>query len=323
MLLSRRRGFTLIELLVVIAIIAVLIALLLPAVQQAREAARRSTCKNNLKQLGLACHNYEETYRRFPSGGEGTDWTGTSAIYGSAGTQNGTGNQNQTGFDPHSTITALLPFFDQSPVYNQMNLGFAYNSIPGTTPANTNRVAAKSKIESLLCPSNGVFTEDYQGYGQTDYMVTCYTDLMPTPPPTGVTCATLMGTSGNLRCASTATARGARKDGMLGLGGTKGGLVSDGLTNVILFVESAGKESLQGATGLIGKHTDPFAGSDSCGGTFRCPNRWADPDSAGGVSGSQAGNGVLFAMIPDPDVRSCSTAFDSTSICSASTLQSV
>src|SRR4051812_34956396 len=89
----RRRGFTLIELLVVIAIIAVLIALLLPAVQQAREAARRTQCKNNLKQIGLALHNYHDTYDQFPLGVlNKLNWR-----------------------------VSVLPMLDQAPAYNQLS----------------------------------------------------------------------------------------------------------------------------------------------------------------------------------------------------------
>src|ERR1700758_1171263 len=95
------RGFTLIELLVVIAIIAVLIALLLPAVQQAREAARRTQCKNNLKQMGLGLHNYESTFKVFPSSGE-------SPL---------PSNTGLTVFFPASTFSLILPYIDQAPIY--------------------------------------------------------------------------------------------------------------------------------------------------------------------------------------------------------------
>ena len=110
---NTRRGFTLIELLVVIAIIAILIALLLPAVQQAREAARRSTCKNNLKQIGLALHNYHETHNVFPSGWIGVEpGVGPNVEFGSGW---GWG-------------TMSLPFMDQANLYTQLNFDLDINN---------------------------------------------------------------------------------------------------------------------------------------------------------------------------------------------------
>ncbi len=102
-----RRGFTLIELLVVIAIIAVLIALLLPAVQQAREAARRTQCKNNLKQFGLALHNYHDTHKVFPprQGGSGANagCTSTNCHRGRL-----------------SAFVMMAPFYEQTALFNQI-----------------------------------------------------------------------------------------------------------------------------------------------------------------------------------------------------------
>ena len=141
---QRARGFTLIELLVVIAIIAVLIALLLPAVQQAREAARRSQCKNNLKQLGLALHNYHDTVNMFPSAGYWRDpATGISAgAYGGGSSSIGIFN-----FMQHSYIVAILPYLDQSPLYMQYNFGANINNGTNLTLGNTH-------IGSLVCPSD-------------------------------------------------------------------------------------------------------------------------------------------------------------------------
>ena len=131
-------GFTLIELLVVIAIIAVLIALLLPAVQQAREAARRSQCKNNLKQMGLALHNYHDAFSVFPPGG--TTCNPCSA-YSSA--NNG-----------HLMTADILPYMDQVAIYNKLNWrvpGYAYYT--GVQDA-AHEAALLTKIPAYICPSS-------------------------------------------------------------------------------------------------------------------------------------------------------------------------
>lgn len=133
------RAFTLIELLVVIAIIAILIALLLPAVQQAREAARRSTCKNNMKQIGLALHNYHSTHRIFPV-----------HRHGGRHGANTVGNMGNI-----SWLAMLLPYMDQAPLYNLIDFSVAS---PGRDQriinARVNLVARRTIIPALLCPSN-------------------------------------------------------------------------------------------------------------------------------------------------------------------------
>jgi prepilin-type N-terminal cleavage/methylation domain-containing protein len=137
------RGFTLIELLVVIAIIAILIALLLPAVQQAREAARRTQCKNNLKQLGLACHNYHDTFGQFPQNYDGRP---VSEM---------TGGNWQQGYGDFGWIVMALPYLDQAPLYNQFNFSDrsgSGGSFGWTSQQNTN--AASTIIPALMCPSN-------------------------------------------------------------------------------------------------------------------------------------------------------------------------
>jgi prepilin-type N-terminal cleavage/methylation domain-containing protein len=121
-----KKGFTLIELLVVIAIIAILVALLLPAVQQAREAAKRTQCKNHLKQWGLALHNYHDTYNVFPMGSMGLSVTG-----------------------PENNLSwhvRVLPYIDQANLYNSADFNLHYNTAPNINLRDV-------RFEVLHCPS--------------------------------------------------------------------------------------------------------------------------------------------------------------------------
>ncbi|MDB5346670.1 MAG: prepilin-type cleavage/methylation protein [Schlesneria sp.] len=127
---NRRRAFTLIELLVVIAIIAVLIALLLPAVQQAREAARRTQCRNNLKQIGIALHNYHESNQVFPMGFSDGVW-GNSETFGG-----------------WSWSAALLPYIDQGPLFNQLNFSATPYSV------GVNQTLTATSLAAFSCPSD-------------------------------------------------------------------------------------------------------------------------------------------------------------------------
>ena len=164
----RQRGFTLIELLVVIAIIATLIALLLPAVQQAREAARRSQCKNNLKQFGLALHSYHETSNCLPP-----SFIDSNPAMGSA--LNAANNLNGLGWG-----TMVLPFVDQAPLYHKISLetgGFARSWLDsnndGILSSNDAIPSAKTILPVFNCPSDpaGGINPDKGNMGKSNYLV--------------------------------------------------------------------------------------------------------------------------------------------------------
>lgn len=128
-----KAGFTLIELLVVIAIIAILVALLLPAVQQAREAARRSSCKNNLKQVGLALHNYHDLFTCFPPGGVAPDSDGRRGA---------------------SWLVRILPMMEQSAAYDQITFDDTDWTMQGTRLNRNWAVTNQLRVDSFNCPSS-------------------------------------------------------------------------------------------------------------------------------------------------------------------------
>ena len=285
---SRRQGFTLIELLVVIAIIAILIALLLPAVQQAREAARRTQCKNNLKQLGLAVHNFESTYSKLPHPGQCDSTGGAATVYMT-----------------QSTPTLLLPYVEQANAYALMDsqltraqmvtnavydmtnihpdaLGAVYHD-----PAFPNTVlAAKTQIPSFVCPSTPIAagTRSPDGYGVWDYMFISVTDV----EEGGTGAVDPVGT----RPSTSARRLAMTRQGALSCEKKWGfGSITDGTSNTILCIEDAGRAHPNaGQFASLSTRPAPLAADSvawSGGATGgRRMYAWADPDSStNGLSG--------------------------------------
>lgn len=166
----RRRGFTLIELLVVIAIISVLVSLLLPAVQQAREAARKTQCKNNLKQIGLALSSYHDSFTTFPMG----YCAGLPYVDGATDTANGWG-----------WSAMILPYLDQGPLYNSFNFRGPVEAASGI----------QTRIPAFICPSDNAPEGPIQiknaagtlitNAAVTSYGAVCGGDDTGTTDPTG------------------------------------------------------------------------------------------------------------------------------------------
>ncbi len=251
-----KKGFTLIELLVVIAIIAILIALLLPAVQQAREAARRSTCKNNLKQIGLAFHNYHDTHRCFPF-----SWFADVS--------------NPT--NPKASVygVMLLPYLDQAPLYNQWNSSYpAFDALAAIPAVAQNLTVVATPLPVFMCPSTPEATKhsyDLTGAGLPVTYTAARTDYCPAS-----------GIRGDFATiAYTGQPNSGSRSGMLNLVGvdpsnpTKGDTVTrmrdivDGSSNTLLLGERVGGTNIYNRQQLNPALTTLY-GLDNGGG-------WGDP----------------------------------------------
>ena len=231
-----RRGFTLVELLVVIAIIGILVGLLLPAVQAAREAARRMQCSNNMKQMGLALHNYESAFKRIPV-----------AIWSENPLRNTNGTSGQYDDDGYGWMTSILPFVEQNPLYERLSAHNGITAPPLGTPGALEKhwVAMGSPANGAPIPGGETIIPFYK----------CPSSTLPALcPPTyvipGAAVATPLNEPWAAGYATTdyktcAHGQYSDIDGMMGKlweypnGGVKFAEVTDGLSNTALACESA------------------------------------------------------------------------------------
>ncbi|HBE68740.1 MAG TPA: hypothetical protein DDW52_11395 [Planctomycetaceae bacterium] len=278
---ATRQGFTLIELLVVISIIAILIALLLPAVQQAREAARRTQCKNNMKQIGLGLHNFESTYGALPNGGQAKrGGNGSNAGQNVFFTEEG--DLESLGDASHSFQTHLLPYIEQANVYELMNVDYRYDFPDGSPEAPNNSRAAQTHIPGYLCPSTPRAAEaDQERFGFTDYSapVTVRPGLSGNPNQPRYKCA-LNGDS---------TRKLAR--------------ITDGTSNTVAVAEDAGRADVPTGGFMVVKTEVMDDGTP----VDRRSWAWADPDNAFNVDRLVNNNKTPIGGPPDCtwDVVNC------------------
>jgi prepilin-type N-terminal cleavage/methylation domain-containing protein/prepilin-type processing-associated H-X9-DG protein len=226
-----KRGFTLVELLVVIAIMGILVALLLPAVQAAREAARRMACQNNLKQLGLAVHNFESARKVLPTGSESRPYPGDPA--------------HPHNFYRWSALAHLTPYLEQSNAYNSIDLNVPLYP-PGYQITPQNAVPASLMVPLFLCPSDRrEAVSQFQDSAGVTYKW----------GPTNYAGNAGSGTSGG---------SGYQVDGVFYINSqTRFADITDGTTNTAMFSESllgTGPENSGSASGITFRGDYRFAG---------------------------------------------------------------